>query len=95
MYHNITDFVNTSSDTNITLIGAMAGETYSITVIAVNVLGDGYSRDILINGKLEIFIYVSATLLNLHTVYWYLLKSSMDLIGSTIVLIQGSHISGS
>ena len=44
VYHNITDFVNISSDTNITLSGAMAGETYSITVIAVNVLGDGYSN---------------------------------------------------
>ena len=44
VYHNIMDFVNISSDTNITLSEAMAGETYSITVIAVNVLGDGYSN---------------------------------------------------
>ena len=44
VYHDISGSltVNITTVTNITLTGALAGYTYIITVVPVNILGDGY-----------------------------------------------------
>ena len=44
VYHNISSSlaVNVTTVTNITLTGVLAGYTYIITVVPVNILGDGY-----------------------------------------------------
>ena len=44
IYHNISSSltVNITTVTNITLTGVLAGYTYIITVVPVNILGDGY-----------------------------------------------------
>ena len=44
VYHNISSSltVNITTVTNITLTGVLAGYTYILTVVPVNILGDGY-----------------------------------------------------
>ena len=44
VYHNISGSltVNITTVTNIVLTGVIAGYTYIITVVPVNILGDGY-----------------------------------------------------
>ena len=44
VYHNISGSltVSVTTVTNITLTGVLAGYTYIVTVVPVNILGDGY-----------------------------------------------------
>ena len=56
VYHNLlgVQTVNITVVTNITLTGVLAGYTYIITVVPVNILGDGYPNDTI--GYLNIII---------------------------------------
>ena len=56
VYHNISGSltVNITTVTNITLTGVLAGYTYIITVVPVNILGDGYPNKTI--GYLNIMI---------------------------------------
>ena len=56
VYHNISGSLtdNITTVTNITLTGVLAGYTYIITVVPVNILGDGYPNKTI--GYLNIII---------------------------------------
>ena len=56
VYHNISGSLtfNITTVTNITLTGVQAGYTYIITVVPVNILGDGYAKKTI--GYLNIII---------------------------------------
>ena len=56
VYHNISGSltVNITTVTNITFTGVLAGYTYIITVVPVNILGDGYPKKTI--GYLNIII---------------------------------------
>ena len=66
IYHNISGSltVNTTIVTNITLTGVLAGYTYIITVVPVNILGDGYPNKTLSYSK----IIIKCLMFTSHTV---------------------------
>ena len=66
VYHNISGSltVNIATVTNITLTGVLAGYTYIITVVPVNILGDGYPNKTI--GYLNIII--KCVMFTSHTV---------------------------
>ena len=67
VYHNKSGSltVNVTTVTNITLTGVLAGYTYIITVVPVNILGDGYPNKTI--GYLNIII--KCVMFISHTVY--------------------------
>ena len=67
VYHNISGSltVNITTVTNITLTGVLAGYTYIITVVPVNILGDGYPNKTIgyLNIIIKCFIFTSHTVI--------------------------------
>ena len=67
VYHNISGSltVNITTVTNITLTGVLAGYTYIITVVPVNILGDGYPNKTIgyLNNIIKCVIFTSHTVI--------------------------------
>ena len=86
VYHNISGSltVNITTVTNITLTGVLAGYTYIITVVPVNILGDGYP-----NKTIGYFnIIIKCVIFTSHTV----IIPKIPIITSTsIVTISSEH----
>ena len=88
VYHNISGSltINITTVTNITLTGVLAGYTYIITVVPVNVLGDGYPNKTI--GYLNIII-IKYVMFTSHTV---IIHVEEPIITSTsIVTISSEH----
>ena len=86
VYHNISGSltVNITTVTNITLTGVLAGYTYIITVVPVNILGDGYPNKTI--GYLNIII--KCVIFTSHTVIIY---DEEPVITSTSVITTSSQ----
>ena len=86
VYHNISGSltVNITTVTNITLTGVLAGYTYIITVVPVNILGDGYSNNTI--GYLNIII--KCVMFTSHTV---IIPDEEPVTTSTSVVITSSQ----
>ena len=67
VYHNISGLltVNITTVTNITLTGVLAGYIYIITVVPVNILGDGYPNKTIgyLNIIIKCVIFISHTVI--------------------------------
>ena len=67
VYHNISGSltVNITTVTNITLTGVLAGYTYIITVVPVNILGDGYPNKTIgyLNNIIKCVMFTSHTVI--------------------------------
>ena len=90
VYHNVSDSltVNITTVTNITLTEVLAGYTYIITVVPVNILGDGYPNKTI--GYLNIII--KFVMFTSHTVI--IPKEPITTSSSTSIVTTSSQYHG-
>ena len=91
VYHNISSSLTVSitTVTNITLTGVLAGYTYIITVVPVNILGDGYPNKII--GYLNII--VKCVMFTSHTVIIPKEPINTNVITTTTIVITSDTTS--